>query len=193
MNTEMRRLESSEVRERMLQVAGELFYANGLKAVGVDRIIADSGVAKASFYRHYPSKDDLVNAFLLRRHSNWMNWFVSRLGELCLATGPRLEAVADVLEEWFREPGFRGCAFINASAEGGLSAQNTRVVQAHKAELLECLVALAKGARLREPRATGEAALLIVEGAIVRAQVSGDPRAAKVARRLLTCLGRPSA
>lgn len=193
MSKELRSGESSEVRERMLRVASELFYANGIKAVGVDRIIADSGVAKASFYRHFPSKDDLVNAFLVRRHLNWMNWFVSRLGELCLDTAPRLEAVADVLEEWFREPGFRGCAFINAAAEGGLNAQSTSVVQTHKSELLECLIALAKGARLRDPRATGEAALLIVEGAIVRAQVSGDPRVAKTAKRLLVGLGRPHA
>jgi len=69
-------------RDRILETAQRLFYRHGIRAVGVDRIIAESGVAKMSFYRHFPSKRDLVIAFLERRHRFWMDWFTRRVGEL---------------------------------------------------------------------------------------------------------------
>jgi AcrR family transcriptional regulator len=161
-------------RERIVETALRLFYAHGVRAVGIDRIIAESEVAKASFYRYFPSKDDLVVAFLRLRHDRWMAWFVASLETRCAAKGPDFERVAEVLREWFEEPTFRGCAFINAMSEGGHSGEAVSVVQSHKDELQDCLFALARRIGHPQPRRAAEEALLITEGAIVRAHMTGD-------------------
>lgn len=94
-------------RDRILETAQRLFYRYGIRAAGVDRIIAESGVAKMSFYRHFPSKKDLVVAFLERRHRFWMDWFTRRVQELAEnRTSPGLAVLADALQEWFSEPDF---------------------------------------------------------------------------------------
>ena len=174
-----------EPRQRILETAMRLFYADGIRAVGIDRLIAESQVAKASFYRHFPSKDDLVLAFLRLQHKRWMNWFAGRLEARCAAAGPAMERAAEVLREWFEEPDFRGCAFINTLAEGSAQGEAISVVQSHKDELQDCLLALARRCGHPQPERAAEDALLIVEGAIVRAHMTGDAGAADVARRLL--------
>ena len=171
-------------RERILQTALALFYADGLR-VGIDRIIAEAGVAKASFYRYFPAKDDLVQAFLEARHEHWMSWFAARVDALCAARGPSLALAAVALEEWFAEPTFRGCAFINAMADGGLAELSVGVVQRHKADLRIYLEDLARRAGSPDPLEAAEEALLIIDGAIVRAHLSGDAGAAKTAARML--------
>jgi AcrR family transcriptional regulator len=178
-------------RERILQTALALFYADGLR-VGIDRIIAEAGVAKASFYRYFPAKDDLIQAFLEARHEHWMTWFVGRVDALCAKQPPSLALAAVVLEEWFAEPGFRGCAFINAMAEGGLAAPAVSVVQRHKQELLAYLRDLAGRAGNLHPAEAAEEALLIIEGAIVRAHMTGDAAVARTAARMLMRLDRPA-
>jgi len=177
--------ELPEPRERILETAMRLFYAEGIRAVGIDRLIAESQVAKASFYRHFPSKDDLVLAFLRRRHERWMAWFAGRLAARCEAQGDAMERVAEVLGEWFAEDGFRGCAFINTLAEGSARGEAISVVQSHKDELQDTLQALAQRCRHPRPAQAAQEALLVVEGAIVRAQMTGDARVAETARRLL--------
>jgi len=176
-------------RERILETALRLFYADGLRAVGIDRIIAEAEVAKASFYRYFASKDDLIVAFLRLRHDRWMQWFTGRLEARCAEQGARLERVTEVLQEWFEEPGFRGCAFINTMSEGSVTGEAVSVVQSHKDELLDCLVALARRAGHLHPRRAAEEALLIVEGAIVRAHMTGESRAvSETAARMLARL-----
>ena len=179
-------------RDRILQTALTLFYADGLR-VGIDRIIAEAGVAKASFYRYFPAKDDLIQAFLEARHEHWMAWFVGRVDALCAQQPPSLALAAVVLEEWFAEPGFRGCAFINAMAEGGLAAPSIGVVQRHKQDLLTYLADLAGRTGNAHPADAAEEALLIVEGAIVRAHMTDDAGVAKTAARMLMRLDGPAA
>lgn len=177
-------------RQRVLETAARLFYAEGIRGVGIDRIIAESGVAKASFYRHFPSKDELVLAFLRLRHERWMHWFTSALEAACAQRGPALVRAAEVLQQWFEQPDFRGCAFINTLAEGGLSGEAIGLVQSHKDELADCLQALAQRAG-HAPQAAArlaEQALIVVEGAIVRAQMTGNAQPAQTARRLLARL-----
>lgn len=163
-------------RERIVETALRLFYANGVRGVGIDRIIAESEVAKASFYRHFPSKDDLVVAYLGLRHDRWMAWFTQSLEDACAARGPAFERVAEVLLEWFEDPAFRGCAFINAMTEGGAPGEAISVVQSHKDELQDCLLALARRVGHAHPVQAAEEALVVVEGAIVRAQMTGDAK-----------------
>lgn len=188
-------------RERILETAMRLFYAEGVRSTGIDRIIAESGVAKMSFYRHFPSKADLVFAFLDERHTRWMAWFDARLAALAArsapaaksaaakSAAPKLPLVADVLGEWFADPGFRGCAFINITTEvAEATARERDIAQRHKQDLERRLVALAKADGVRQPVRVGREALMIVEGAIVRAQMQGPASVAKDARRLLQLL-----
>lgn len=176
-------------RQRILETALELFYAEGIRAVGIDRIIAESGVAKMSFYRHFPSKADLVCAFLEERHRRWMQWFAARYAERSLRRSPKLPVAADVLAEWFESPDFHGCAFINILAETTASDTRERAIaRAHKDDLKKCLSAIAKGDGAKNPSETGGLALLIVEGAIVRAEMTRSSKPALDARRLLASL-----
>jgi AcrR family transcriptional regulator len=106
------------VRERLLDTADRLFYAEGIRAVGIDRVILESGVAKSTMYVHFRTKEDLVAEYL-RRRSDMMRARVTREVE-ARAQEPaeeRVLAVFDVLDEVISEPGFRGCAFANAAAE----------------------------------------------------------------------------
>jgi AcrR family transcriptional regulator len=177
-------------RDRILDTASRLFYAHGLRAVGVDRLIAESGVAKASFYKHFPSKNDLIVAFLRRRHQTWMAWFAARLHSHC-AGGPSMAAVAGVLREWFEDPAFHGCAFINAMAEDDLPEEARRVAQSHKEDLRDCLEDLARESGVADPALVADEALLIVEGAIVRAHMTGTSAAADLAAVMLGRLVPP--
>lgn len=96
-----------------MQAAEDLFYAEGIQSVGVERLLAVSGVGRASFYRHFASKDSLVIAVLQHRDEHWRAWLESTV----TAHGGGPLAVFDALAEGADNPGFRGCAFINAVAE----------------------------------------------------------------------------
>ena len=176
-------------RERILETAMRLFYAEGLRAIGIDRIIAESEVAKMSFYRHFPSKADLVCAFLEERHRRWMAWFDAAVARHGRRRRARLPAVADALAEWFAEPTFRGCAFINTTTEMiDPETREHRISVAHKQELEQRLADLARADGLRRPEEVARLALVIVDGAIVRAQMTGGVAAAEDARALLEAL-----
>ncbi|RQO60174.1 TetR/AcrR family transcriptional regulator [Variovorax sp. KBW07] len=188
-------------RERILLTAHDLFYADGVRATGIDRVIAASGVTKVTFYRHFPSKDDLVRAFLDHRHGVWMAWFVDALGRRGAHERERggdagaLLLLADVMAEWFADPAFRGCAFINSTAEVGASVQGAaQRAREHKREMVEVIAGLLPAAA-PERMALAQAAALGVDGAIVKAQM-GDAALAREAvdnlRRLLQALVRAS-
>jgi AcrR family transcriptional regulator len=180
---------ADSARQRIVEAALRLFYGEGIRATGIDRIIAEAKVAKMSFYHHFPSKSDLVCAFLEERHRRWTAWFAGSVARHGQNSPLKLAAVADALGEWFADPGFRGCAFINTSAEfTDHEAREHAIVISHKQELQERLVALACADGLQDPEKAGRLALLIVEGAIVRAQMSSLNEAARDARDLLEIL-----
>lgn len=172
-------------RERILDAAAPLLYRQGVRGTGIDAVIAASGVAKATLYRHFRSKDVLVEAFLRRRDAAWRDWLEGRVDELCPDRTPRerVLAVFDALGEWFASEDFRGCAFINTAAEitqpdhPALAA-----VRDHKRLLRAYLRALAGALEVRDTDAVADGLLLLVEGAIVCAQIENDPAAALRAR-----------
>jgi AcrR family transcriptional regulator len=173
-------------RERIVETALKLFYRNGLRATGIDKIIAESGVAKMSFYRHFPSKGDLISEFLRRRHDNWMAWFTATVSKKLEKRGSGLEVIADVLGEWFDEPGFRGCAFINTISETpDYEAEQNQIVREHKAQL-ECFIKqTAVQLGLSAPDQIAATAMIIIEGTIVRAQMTRKPDVISHCRWLL--------
>ncbi|KVP07310.1 TetR family transcriptional regulator [Burkholderia ubonensis] len=190
-------------RDRLLDAAEALIYSGGIHATGVDAIVKRSGAARKSFYSHFESKEALVVAALERRDERWMRWFV----DATLARGktPRTQLLGmfDVLRDWFSQPDFHGCAFLNASGEIADANDPVRIVaRAHKARLLafvrERLDALADDAGI-ERRTLARVArqwLVLIDGAIGVALVSGDATAARDARAtaelLLDAVSRPS-
>ena len=109
-------------RDRLLHTAHALFYRDGIRATGIDRVIAESGVTKVTFYRHFPSKNDLICAYLEYRHTGWMAWFgdaLQRHAHALPAGTDRTRALAPALAEWLGSEHFRGCAFINSVSELG--------------------------------------------------------------------------
>lgn len=173
-------------RDRILDTAKRLFYRDGLRATGIDRIVAESGVAKMSLYRHFTSKDDLIAAFLDWRHDHWMTWFTAAV-EARLAQGAGLTAVADTLGEWFGQDDFRGCAFINAVAETGQvdDPRQRELAVRHKHALARYLGEVAARLHLAAPEQVAEEAMLCVEGMIVRAQMGFEPHIVAAGRRVL--------
>jgi AcrR family transcriptional regulator len=164
-------------RERILLAAHDLFYRDGVRATGVDALIAAAGVAKATFYRQFPSKDDAIRAFLDYRHERWMHWFEGALARHRAAQTVEerarepLAPVAAAMREWFCAPEFRGCAFINSVAELGDSLpQGLEIAARHKEEMTVAIAALLPSP---DPMRLARAAALIVDGAIVRAQTGG--------------------
>jgi AcrR family transcriptional regulator len=181
-------------RERLLRSAHDLFYRDGIRATGVDRVIAAAGVTKVTFYRHFPSKDDLIRAFLAYRHERWLNWFKAALQRHRLLQSPAQRAAAPLAPvmacaaEWFHDPVFRGCAFINSVAElGGGVPEALPVAAAHKQDMVQAIGELLDGP---SGDTLARAAALALDGAIVRAQtgVAGTQEALSALSTLLDAL-----
>ncbi|MBX9922080.1 TetR/AcrR family transcriptional regulator [Mycolicibacterium frederiksbergense] len=159
-------------RERILATAYRLFYREGIRATGIDKVIAEAGVTKVTFYRHFPSKDALILAFLDLRHRRWMDWFVDALDRHAAGSRRRVAVVAAV-EEWLTADSFRGCAFINSVNEiGGELPEVYAITARHKADMVAAIKAtLPPGPnRARTAQALGVA----IDGAVVQAQCQRD-------------------
>lgn len=157
-------------RERIILTAHDLFYQEGIRATGIDRIIAEAGVTKVTFYRHFPSKNDLIYAFLEYRHQRWMAWFIDALQR----HGNDLNALAPTLAEWFQNGSYRGCAFLNGVSElGGTLPEVVEITRSHKQDMTSAISALLPPSDFREQYAL--ALSIAVDGAIVRAQFDEAP------------------
>ena len=154
--------------DRILSTAHDLFYRDGIRATGIDRIIAESGVTKVTFYRHYPAKADLIRAFLDLRHVRWMAWFEDALvrhGSKRRGVG----ALVPALREWLEDPGYRGCAFINSVGELGCAQPEiVEIARTHKEAMVAVISVLLPASRNRQRNA--RAIGMAVDGAIVTAQ-----------------------
>lgn len=181
MSTTTRR--KSDARQRILETAERLFYAEGVRAVGIDRIIAESEVAKMTLYNHFASKDDLILAVLMYREEQFSSTFDKSIKRHVKKGSTLLEAFFAALKDWFRSPGFRGCSFINAAVELADSEHPaSQFSSAHKErfhELVKEILVESEGAKAAD---LAPAVSLIVEGAIVTAVMQGSPDAADVAR-----------
>ena len=177
-------MELQEATGRVLVTAEKLYYAKGIGAVGMDDVRTGSGVSMRRLYQLYPSKEHLVAAYLEARDVRWRR----RLADHVDATGDsrpreRLLAVFDWLGLWFAEPGFRGCAFINAFGELGDAAPRVlAVVRRHKDLFRDYLIELAADHCGGDGVRLGEQLLLLAEGAMTAAAIGTDPDAAVHAR-----------
>jgi len=162
------------VRERILKTAGDLFYREGVRAVGVDLIVEESGVAKTSLYRHFPSKDDLIAAFVERENDEyWATWEEVASRHPGDAMG-ELEAQLAAIARHIVEPGYRGCPFLNVANEFPERAHPARVAASkNKPELHRRLRALAERIGAPDPPGLADQLVLLVDGAYANAALSG--------------------
>jgi len=172
----------------VLDVAFVLFYADGIRTVGIDLVIERAGVAKASFYRHFPSKAALIVAYLDRRRDAFLAWLSEEVATR--ASGPReqLLAIFDALGELSMDSDYRGCAFNNALAEAGADPLVLERVTAYKYALRAYLTGLAKAAECSAPGDIADAWMVLVDGTMVGGRVCRNPRPAQQARRAAALL-----
>ncbi|POX51178.1 TetR family transcriptional regulator [Streptomyces sp. Ru71] len=157
---------ATHARDRLLDAAEQLFYAEGIRAVGVERILAESGVGRASFYRHFAAKDDLVVAVLQRRDQAWRAWLAERVEAL----GGQPLSVFDALAERFARADFRGCAFINTMAETADTGSSAyRVAAEHKERVTAYVAELLARSGHQNAEALARRIVLLMDGAIVTA------------------------
>jgi AcrR family transcriptional regulator len=168
-------------RERLLEAANELFYAEGVQTVGIDRVIEQAGVAKASLYNTFGSKEELVKAYLETRHAGTTARLLAAV-ERESEPRARLLAVFDAQAEFFGQPGFRGCAFSSATAEappGGLIEQ---AADDYRADIRGLFARLAADAGAPDPDTLARQLQLVYDGAGMAARMDRDPSIAVAAR-----------
>jgi AcrR family transcriptional regulator len=172
------------VPERILRTASELFYREGVRAVGIQRVIDEAGIAKASLYAHYASKDDLVAACIEDRVAAGRRQVEARLADPGLDARARLLRFFDVQAEWIADPAFRGCPMLNATSEIADATHPAKAVtRRHRVWLHGLLTSLATDAGAREPANLAGALLVLYDGAAASALVDGHPAASTHARR----------
>jgi len=172
-------------RERILGAAYELFSHRGIHDVGVDELVERAGVAKATLYKHFSSKDELVLAFLEQREQIWTYGWVEREALRRGATSEeQLLAIFDLFDEWFHRDDFEGCSFVNALLEfGDLDHPVGRASAGYLENIRSVVRNLAFEAGLREPDAFALSWHILMKGSIVQA-AEGDRDAAKRAQAL---------
>jgi AcrR family transcriptional regulator len=169
-------------RERILDTAFRLFYAHGPRGVGVDTVIAESGVAKATLYKHFPRKDDLVLAYLDRVDQVWFGALRAAARDAGEDPRDQLVGMFDALRSACRREGYHGCAFINTAAES-VSGSDVHARTVEHKDLVRMWVAdLARRAGAADPRALARQLTLLLDGGLASGVLDADPATAKAAK-----------
>jgi AcrR family transcriptional regulator len=178
-----------DARRRILETAYDLFSRRGIRSVGVDELIEDAGVAKATFYHHFPSKDDLALAFLEERERLWTKgWVEAEARRRGRTPRERLLAIFDLFDEWFHRDDFEGCSFVNVLLEfGGGSHPLARAASEHLENIRAIVSMFAKEAGIRDPASFALSWHILMKGSIVLAG-KGDRDAAKRAKEIARTL-----
>jgi AcrR family transcriptional regulator len=177
-------LSPDDARKRLLDATERLIYTGGICATGMDAIVRESGVARKTIYRYFATKDELVAAALRARDERWMHWLIET-SQRAATPVDKLLACFDALEQWFAMPEFRGCAFINAAGEiGDTDGPIWAVAREHKFKLRDYLHGLAQQSQTGDPDELASALLILIDGAITVALVTGRKEAAREAQRL---------
>jgi AcrR family transcriptional regulator len=175
-------------RERLLEAADRLFYEEGVSSVGVDRILKESDVARASLYSTYGSKDQLLRAYLQNRSHGWQAAVAEALPTRWDTPGDRIVGIFEMLTEWFEAPGYHGCPFINASAEAGSNLAIQDVRDDHRAWVRALFTGLARDAGARDPDTLSAQLVLLYDGSMAGAQLDHSAEPGRAARSAATTL-----
>lgn len=163
-----------DARERILAASYDLFVERGVRAVGINEIIATAGVARASFYSHFPSKNDLILAFLERRRSEFTVGFLSaesqRRGE---SPKEQLLAIFDIFDEWFQSEDFTGCPYIRSLVEAGPDDGAGAASAGYLREMRAGVESVAQAIGLEDPADFAECWMILLQGSVVAAMGTG--------------------
>jgi AcrR family transcriptional regulator len=186
-------LDPARTRAVIPQFATGMFYERGIDGAGIAELCAGAGISKETLYRHFGSKAGLIQAVLEARSDRVVRW----LQDAAAAAGDhpacQLAAVFDALGRWYAEPGFRGCAIVNAAVQHHAGPARS-VAARHLGRHLELLTAIAARAGAADPVMLGQQLLMLLEGATVVADHDDAPNAAAQARlAALTLLGASAA
>jgi AcrR family transcriptional regulator len=183
---------ASATRQRLTEAAVRRFYRDGFRNVGLEQVLADVGISKTAFYKHFDCKEDLVLAALDMKNQFFQTTLRNMVREI---GGPtplgQLRAVLDVVERMMEEDDFQGCIFVNVAMEYPLPHEPAHVAAAqHKKAVEDIICGLAENAGALDPRQLAREMCLIMEGAYVTRQVSGDKQRIDVARRVVDLIIR---
>jgi AcrR family transcriptional regulator len=172
-------------RTRILDAAYDLFSRRGIRGVGIDAVIAQSGVSRMTLYRHFRSKQELVLAYLQCREEQWTRaWLQAEVQQRAAGPQERLLAIFDVFDGWFHEAGFEGCSFINAMLETADDHDDIHEASiAYLSGIRDFLQELARGAGVADPEDFARKWHILMNGSIVAAG-EGDLRAAQRAQQI---------
>ncbi len=176
-------------RDLLVGTAERLFQQNGYRATGIDRILAESGVAKMTLYKYFSSKDELILAVLRGRSARWRTWMETMVARRATAPRDKLLAIFDVFEDWFETRDFAGCMFLKASSEYSLLDDPVhRAAAEHHRDILAYLRQLAAEAGARRPAPLARQLMLLLIGATAISQVNGPVGAGRQAREAAVVL-----
>jgi AcrR family transcriptional regulator len=181
-------VERVSARERLLAAASELFYEDGVHTVGVDRIVARAGVAKATLYTVFGSKDGLVRAYLAARHDATRERMDRELTSRFDTPRERLVGIFEIQGLAFTEPGFHGCAFVGANAESSPGCSVDDVTEDYRNWLHALFADLATEAGATDPERLARQLVLLYDGAGISAWMDHDPSVANTARTVAATL-----
>ena len=184
-----RKTGASSKRAQLIETAIELFAKDGFHATGIDTIVERSGVTKKTLYTHFRSKEELILATLHHYAGRFRNEFMRQVTRQARTPKTRLLAIFDVAEKWFKKPDFYGCMFINATGEYSERDALIRPICIEYKRLMNGYIQeLCQQAVEQDSNKLAEEIALLLEGAIVTAQVSQQPTAAKIAKRAAALL-----
>ncbi|MCG8360614.1 MAG: TetR/AcrR family transcriptional regulator [Kiloniellales bacterium] len=173
----------SSRRDALIDTASALFDRDGFHATGIDKVLAEAGVAKMTLYKHFRSKDELILAALRRRDETFRNSFIRRVERKARDPRGRLLAVFEALGEWFEESNFHGCLFMSAAAEfKSLENPIHAACAEHKRLMVTYLRGLAEAAGADDPLRLAKQLNLLIEGASATAHVCGGSEPARLAQ-----------
>jgi AcrR family transcriptional regulator len=173
-------------RQRLIEAAIRRFYRDGFRSVGIDQVLADVGISKTAFYKHFESKDDLMLAALEMQNCWLQDTFRSMIRERGGATPiGQLYAVLDVVQHIIESDDYQGCIFVNAAMEFPLPHEPAHVAASQNKQAMEDIVrSLAEESGADDPRSLAQELCLIMEGAYVTRHVTGNPDTVDIARRI---------
>ncbi len=180
--------EDQEPAMRLVLTAARLFNEHGIHATGIDRIIAEAGVARMTFYKHFGSKEGLVRAVMERESKAWFEWLDAELGRP-QEPRQRISAFFALLGKWFSRSDFKGCCFINAVGERDRLDNSVRpIAKAHRKATFVYIRSLLEGSALADPNQLADQLTILADGATVTAMVTRNPRTARSAAKAALAL-----
>lgn len=179
----------TNTRQRLVEAAVRRFYRDGFRNVGIDQVLADVGISKTAFYKHFESKEDLMLAVLDTQYGWLQDRFRTMVLERAIDPVARLYAVLDVVEQVIESDDFQGCIFVKTFMEFPLPHEPAHRLAVQSKQLIEDFVhQLAVEAEANDPRSLAREVCLIIEGTYITRQATGNKRTVDMARRLVRLL-----